>query len=131
MFCPKCSAEASTDQKFCRGCGMELQPVALLVQNDDTSQKPACNESRPAKRRRAMLIWGCIMMFVAVAVGASLKVLGKEGIRPAGEFTPYLSVLALLTVFFAMGLMCLALLENISPRRRSREQESGVGQTAN
>src|SRR5437868_753516 len=115
MFCPKCSAEASTDQKFCRGCGMELQPVALLVQNDDSSHKPACeHESRPAKRRRAMLIWGCVTMFVAVAVGASLKVLGKEGIRPAGEFTPYLSVLALLAVFFAMGMMCLALLENIS-----------------
>jgi hypothetical protein len=101
---------------------MELQSVADLVRSDNSSQKADHKlESGFTKRHRAMLIWGCVTMFGAVAVGASLKILGKEGIKPAGEFTPYLSVLALLVVFFSMGLMCLALLENISPRRGKRK----------
>jgi TRAP-type C4-dicarboxylate transport system permease small subunit len=78
-----------------------------------------------------MLIWGCVTMFGAIAVAASLKILSREGIRVAGEFTPYVSVLALLVVFFGMGMMCLAMLESYSPRRRSREQASAVEQTAN
>lgn len=132
MFCPKCSTKASTEQKFCRSCGMELQPVADLVRNDNSGQKPE-HKAEPAfdKRRRAMLIWGCIILFGSVAVGASLKILAKEGIRPAGDFTPYLSVLALLMVFFAMGMMCLATLGSISPRRRLREDSSGVDQGGN
>jgi len=123
MYCPKCSTEASTEQKFCRVCGMELQPVAVLVQNGQTSTEPDHKAASGLTRRhRAMLIWGCVTMFGAVAVGASLKILGKEGIKPAGEFTPYLSVLALLVVFFSMGMICLALLENISPRGGSRKR---------
>jgi Na+/H+-dicarboxylate symporter len=103
---------------------MELQPVALLVQNGTSSQEPDRKEAASlTKPHRAMLIWGCITMFAGVAVGASLKILGKEGIKPAGEFTPYLSVLALLVVFFSMGMMCIALLGNISPRRGSRKRK--------
>ena len=28
MYCPNCSSEATTEQKFCRSCGMELPAVA-------------------------------------------------------------------------------------------------------
>jgi zinc-ribbon domain len=31
MYCPACGTEASTDQKFCRSCGMGLQMVFQLV----------------------------------------------------------------------------------------------------
>jgi hypothetical protein len=71
-------------------------------------------------RQRAMLIWGLIITFAAAAVGASLKILGKENILPAGEFTPYVSVIAVVAAIFGMGLMCYPLLQQTwsNPKRR-------------
>jgi len=31
MFCPSCGTQILNEQKYCRACGMELEPVAALV----------------------------------------------------------------------------------------------------
>jgi len=31
MFCPSCGAEASEELRFCRACGMALEPVTRLI----------------------------------------------------------------------------------------------------
>lgn len=112
MYCPNCSAEASADQKFCRTCGMELQAVAELINSQTDITKPEKRkEGVFPEAQRAMLIWGIIITFAAVAAGASLKILGKEQIQPAGDFTPYLSVIMLLIAFFGMALMCYSFLQ--------------------
>lgn len=122
MYCPNCSAEASTEQKFCRLCGMELQPVAELLRDQSPMVKPQSHVERTFEaRRRTMVIWGFIMMFGAVAVGVSLKLLGKEGIRPFAEFTPYVSVVAVLTALFSMGLMCYPFLQQTWTKPGSRK----------
>lgn len=120
MYCPNCSSKSSTDQKFCRSCGMELQAVANLVAAQTGIARPdQPKESYFQGRRRAMFISGLILMFGGVAVGSSLKVLGKEHIQVAGDFTPYLMVITLLIVFFGMGLICYPFLNMTSPNRRS------------
>ena len=112
MYCPNCSSEASTEQKFCRLCGMELQPVAELIRDQSPMVQPESHqESTFAARQRAMLIWGFIITFGAAGVGASLKILARESIHPAGEFTPYVTVIAVLAAFFGMGLMCYSVLQ--------------------
>src|SRR6266705_3137267 len=122
MYCPNCSAEASTAQKFCRSCGMELQSVAELINDQTPIVKPVSSgEPGVHARQRAMLIWGLIITFGAAAVGASLKILGKEGIHPAGEFTPYLSVIAVLAAIFGMGLMCYPFLQQTWGKPISRK----------
>lgn len=55
---------------------------------------------------KAMVTWGFMVMFGAVAVGASLKLLSKENIQPLGAATPYVSVMALIAAFLGMGLLC-------------------------
>jgi len=107
MYCPNCSSEAPTHQKFCRLCGMELQPVAELLRDQSPMVKPQTRQGPTFEaRQRAMLIWGLILTFGAAAAGASLKILGRENIHPLGEFTPYGSVIAVVTAIFGMGLMC-------------------------
>ena len=105
MYCPNCSAEASTDQKFCRSCGMELQAVAGLIKDQSPMVQPD-RARTPTANLKAMVSWGFILMFGAVAVGASLKFLSKENIQPLGAATPYVSVIALIAAFFGMALLC-------------------------
>lgn len=121
MYCPNCAAEASNDQKFCRLCGMELHAVAELVsaQTDIAKQQPA-KETHLSGGQRAMVVWGMILTFIAVASGSSLKILSKEHIQVAGEFTPYLMVISLFLLCFGMGLMCYPYLHTFTPRRSSK-----------
>jgi len=122
MYCPNCSSEASTEQKFCRSCGMELQAVADLIRDQSPMVKPQSSEQPTFEaRQRAMLIWGLIITFGAAAVGASLKILGKENIHPAGEFTPYVSVIAVVAAIFGMGLMCYPFLQQTWGKPGSRK----------
>jgi len=102
---------------------MELLAVADLVRGQSNLIKP--EPSRPSGfqgRQRAMLLWGFVTMFVAVAVGASLKLLGKEGIRPAGDLTPLVSIIALLSAFLGMALICYPFLDLVTPRGKRRDQ---------
>jgi hypothetical protein len=123
MYCPNCSTEASTEQKFCRSCGMELQPVADLIRDQSPMVKvQSHHEPTVEARPRAMVIWGFTMMFGAAAVGVSLKLLGKEGIRPFGEFTPYVSVIAVVAAIFGMGLMCYPFLAQTWGKPNSQER---------
>ena len=119
MYCPNCAATAKTDQKFCRSCGMELHAVAQLVDAQTDIKKPEPAKALFSARQRAMVIWGLILTLAAVFIGSSVKLLGKENIQVAGDFTPYLMVLNLLLVFLGMGLMCYPFLQMMSPNRRS------------
>src|SRR6185295_1966954 len=102
-------------------CGMELEPVAQLIKEQTSMVKP---EDLPRQgfqaRQRLMLVWGLIIMFSGVAVGASLKVLGRENIHPAGELTPYLSVVGILAAFVGMALLCYPFLQISLGKPRSQ-----------
>lgn len=122
MFCPNCSVEAPAEQRFCRTCGMELQAVAELIRDQSPLVKRA--ERQPPAfeaRTRALVIWGLIMTLSATAAGASLKILGKENIHPAGEFTPYVSVIAVIAAIFGMGLICYPFLQQTWSKPSSRK----------
>lgn len=122
MYCPNCSTEASTDQKFCRSCGMELRAVAELIRDQSPMVKPESPQEPTFEARvRGMLIWGLIITLGAAAAGASLKILGKENIHPLGEFTPYVSVIAVVAAIFGMGLMCYPFLQQTWSKPSSRK----------
>lgn len=109
---------------------MELQAVSELVRGDGPTPKPdRKGQSGFERRQRVMLIYGFVTMFGAAAVGVALKLLGKENIRPAGEFTPYLTVLAVLAALCGMALISLASLGVVSPGRKSKKPSSNTEPT--
>ena len=121
MYCPNCSIEAKVDQKFCRSCGMELTGVSELIKGQTGLETAAaCKAPFVQRHHRVMLILGTILMLLAVLFGSSLKILSKEHIQIAGEFTPYLMVFNLLILCVGIGLICLPFLLAMTHTTRDR-----------
>lgn len=118
MYCPNCSAEASSEQKFCRSCGLELLEVADLISRQTDIARPRTRKETSLDGRRAMVLWGMILSLGALAAGSSFKILWNENVRIAGDFTPYLLPITLLVLFLGFGLMCYPFLRSIAPRAK-------------
>ena len=110
MYCPNCATPAIKDQKYCRQCGQDLNMVAQVIKGQSAIE--AWN--------RAAALWGMTLFIGGAAAGSVIKVLGKEGIRPVGEFTPYLQALILLLVFAGLGMLVYAFLPAMKVRHLSR-----------
>lgn len=95
IYCPKCGSQSSEAQKFCRQCGQDLNAVSSLIKGPSNIEV----------WRRGPMIWGLSLFIGSAALGSVVKILSKEGIRLAGEFTPYLMAFLILTIFGGMGLM--------------------------
>lgn len=77
MYCPNCSTEASTEQKFCRSCGMELQAVSQLIAGQSELQRPAelSSPDKPARdRRNKLAMYGTMIVMSSLVVGSLLLV---------------------------------------------------------
>ena len=46
MFCPSCGTQILNEQKYCRACGMELEPVAALLAVH-ARPSPSSNSAKP------------------------------------------------------------------------------------
>jgi len=101
---------------------MELRAVAQLV--DAQSNLASAEEYKSVGSfrgwQRGMIIWGASITLVAVALGSAIKVLSKDHIQIAGEFTPYLSAITLLICFLGIAMMCYPLLRGFARQRTDR-----------
>lgn len=118
MYCPNCSAEASSEQKFCRSCGLELLEVADRISRQTDIARPRTRKETSLDGRRAMVLWGMILSLGALAAGSSFKILWNENVRIAGDFTPYLLPITLVVLFLGFGLMCYPFLRSMAPRAK-------------
>ena len=70
MHCPSCGNESSLDQKFCRKCGFNLEPVGRLVAGEAATEsvEPVKSEAERLLVRRMFrwLSWGCMVLLVGV-----------------------------------------------------------------
>lgn len=82
MHCPNCGQKTSKDVKFCRSCGLRLDPVARIVDSylkggtTQETRKPevvTIGSDRMARGLAAYVIIGFLMIVVPIACGLYLK----------------------------------------------------------
>ena len=72
MYCPKCGTQTTDDQKFCRGCGLNLLPVSLILTGQPAEAIPekVDNDSgwRGLRKRGFFLFWLGMIFIVVMSV---------------------------------------------------------------
>ena len=77
MYCPGCATEVSTEQRYCRSCGMDLQAVLQLLAGQPELQKIA-EVTEPEKSARGknnkFMMFGMMTILSSLIVGSLLLV---------------------------------------------------------
>ena len=106
MYCPNCSTETSSDKKFCRNCGFNLDEVRPLLARHDPAgrldQSKGEGEQQPGTQRLGMgLIIGALAILLTSIYWAVISklIIGK------GELVTGVVFLTILTSFVAGGFL--------------------------
>jgi hypothetical protein len=69
MFCPNCSAKNSTDQRFCRSCGMNLEQISSAITEQYPKGAMVDLDRREQRLERfGRIAFGGFGMVIAIAV---------------------------------------------------------------
>lgn len=104
MHCPNCGKPATSDQQFCRACGMSLETVEKLVAQHTSSPAAVQKKLQKAEAEKAIvrsmfnwMIWGMLIM----GIGVVMIVINKS--FPIGN---WFRLLSSLLVLGGMGVTC-------------------------
>jgi predicted lipid-binding transport protein (Tim44 family) len=72
MLCPNCGTKTKTGHKFCRHCGMNLEPVSKALAEHRAASGAAAREAAPGAAPEAMgcLFAGVLVILVGVLLTA-------------------------------------------------------------
>src|SRR5215471_14457549 len=78
MHCPNCGNESDLEQKFCRRCGFNLEPVGkLIVTHSDDSQASQLDKAERdrqlVRRMVSWMMWGMLIMLIGIVLAVVNK----------------------------------------------------------
>jgi len=138
MFCPSCGAESSEELRFCRACGMALQPVTRLITDhrlgiesgqpeSSAIQSSPIWESRVERVGRvitgASIVAFCLMML-------SLVPLGMAHLKATDSIVLWTVEIVTILLFGGVGLMNLPrIMRAISSKRADQTAPTYRGES--
>jgi len=107
MLCPNCGTRTTTNEhKFCRNCGMNLEPVAraLAAHLSHGGGAPATTVGREADRGTAPEALGCLLAgFFVIILGVLLTVfLSGIAFKLVGIAVAVIGLIAMLVSIFSV-----------------------------
>ena len=131
MHCPNCGKPATSDQQFCRACGMSLETIGKLVAKHTGSPAAAQAKLDRAEAERVIvrsmfswMIWGMLI----VGIGVVMVLINKS--FPIGNWFRLLSSLLVIGgMGIAVGGVLNAIRRGTLPSSREPVQLSGSPDT--
>jgi hypothetical protein len=102
MFCPNCGNKSSTDQKFCRSCGLGLEKVTETL----AAQLPVKVDENLLEQKDKLEKWGvaALSVFGLGVLGLFLYGIGSKLMLTQGKVVGGLALLGLL-IMIGCGLL--------------------------
>jgi hypothetical protein len=112
MLCPNCGTKTTTEHKFCRNCGMNLEPVSrALAAHLSVGGATAARASREADRRNVQRMTGGLLAGVFVILFGLLLIafLPGKAFKFLGVASAFIGIVAaLVSVLFPLRSMAAA-----------------------
>lgn len=127
MYCPKCAAQCSSDQKFCRTCGFELHIVSQIFSEDiqGKESEPGILDSlitadEQIKSWKPLLErTGVISIMLALMIGCIIPI--SMGINHGIPNIPLILILAGIAGLFLFGGIILVIFAEEPKKSKDRK----------
>lgn len=118
MFCPNCGANNTTEQKFCRACGLNLEQIALSL----LEQIPSAESAGLLKREQNLEKFGSIAfggfgIMLLTGIGAIIYFIFTKMILSGNSVFGGILLIAFI-IFAALTLSYIVLKEDLKERKQ-------------
>ena len=118
MFCPNCGANNSTEQKFCRSCGLNLEKTAESM----LEQIPSAESAELLKRQKNLekfgnIVFGGFGVVILTAISAMIYFVFTKMILSGENIFAGILLIAFL-VFAGLSLTYVAFNEDLKERKQ-------------
>ena len=97
MFCPKCAAPQTANQKFCRSCGLNLEVVSGIVADESKIEKLKLDSASielDKNRRNRRQSFGVIVIITSLLVGCVIPIVIGLGLSDSNSIIMILAGIA-------------------------------------
>ena len=125
MYCPSCAAQNSTDQNFCRSCGMNLEQTAISLRSHSAETLEKLDREERSLERFGTFALGGFAVIGGLAICGLFYYIFMKMVLSGSQ--PWAGVALILGIFFAvLSLVFVGWQESLKEKRNKFEKDRRV-----